>query len=123
MSALSEPPTMAFLCRSDLELSAGKLAVQCAHAAIGSLKQAKKTHSRMVQRWQETASRKICLSVDDEEDLMYFLGLVEEASLPYSLIEDAGLTEVAPGTVTVLGVGPAPRHTMDHLFSELKTYD
>ena len=68
MSALSEPPTMAFLCRADLQLSAGKLAVQCAHAAIGSLKQAKKTHSRMVQRWQETSSRKICLSVDDEED-------------------------------------------------------
>ena len=123
MSALSEPQTMAFLCRSDLKLSAGKLAVQCAHAAIGSLKQAKKTHSRMVQRWQETASRKICLSVDDEEDLMYFLGLVKEASLPYSLVQDAGLTEIAPGTVTVLGVGPAPRHTMDHLFSELKTYD
>jgi PTH2 family peptidyl-tRNA hydrolase len=54
---------------------------------------------------------------------MYFLGLVKAASLPYSLIQDAGLTEVAPGTVTVLGVGPAPRHTMDHLFSELKTYD
>ena len=123
MSALSEPPTMAFLCRVDLQLSAGKLAVHCAHAAIGSLKQAKKTHSRMVQRWQETSSRKICLSVDDEEDLMYFLGLVKEASLPYSLVQDAGLTEVAPGTVTVLGVGPAPRHTMDYLFSELKTYD
>ena len=94
MSALSEPPTMAFLCRADLQLSAGKLAVQCAHAAIVSLKQPKKTHSRMVQRWQETASRKICLAVDDEEDLMYFLGLVEEASLPHSLIQDAGLTEV-----------------------------
>ena len=66
---------------------------------------------------------KLILVVDDEEDLMYFLGLVKAASLPYSLIQDAGLTEVAPGTVTVLGVGPAPRHTMDHLFSELKTYD
>ena len=48
MSALSDPPTMAFLCRADLQLSPGKLAVQCAHAAVGSLKQAKKTHSRTV---------------------------------------------------------------------------
>ena len=63
------------------------------------------------------------ISKVDEEDLVYFLGLVKEASLPYSLVQDAGLTEIAPGTVTVLGVGPAPRHTMDHLFSELKTYD
>ena len=69
MSALSDPPTMAFLCRADLQLSSGKLAVQCAHAAVGSLKQAKKTHSRMVQRWSETASRKVCLAVEDEDEL------------------------------------------------------
>ena len=106
MSALSDPPTMAFLCRADLQLSPGKLAVQCAHAAVGSLKQAKKTHSRMVQRWSESASRKVCLAVEDEEELEYYLQQVREASLPFALIKDAGLTEVAPGTVTVLGVGP-----------------
>ena len=77
MSALSDPPTMAFLCRTDLNLSAGKLAVQCAHAAVASLQRAKKTHSRMVQRWKESASRKICLAVDDEEEIEYFLNLVE----------------------------------------------
>ena len=66
MSALSDPPTMAFLCRADLQLSSGKLAVQCAHAAVGSLQRAKKTHSRMVQRWTESSSRKVCLSVEDE---------------------------------------------------------
>ena len=78
MSALSDPPTMAFLCRTDLNLSAGKLAVQCAHAAVASLQRAKKTHSRMVQRWKESASRKICLAVDDEEEIEYFLNLVQE---------------------------------------------
>ena len=91
--------------------------------AVASLQRAKKTHSRMVQRWKESASRKICLAVDDEEEIEYFLNLVQEASLPFALIKDAGLTEVAPGTVTVLGVGPAPRHTMDSLFGELKTYE
>ena len=123
MSALSDPPTMAFLCRADLQLSSGKLAVQCAHAAVGSLQLAKKTHSRMVQRWTESSSRKVCLSVEDEKELEYYLERVQEASLPFALIKDAGLTEVAPGTVTVLGVGPAPRHTMDSLFGELKTYE
>ena len=123
MSALSDPPTMAFLCRRDLQLSPGKLAVQCAHAAVESLHRAKKTHSRMVQRWKEGASRKICLAVDDETELEYFLGLVQEASLPFALIRDAGLTEVAPGTVTVLGIGPAPRHTMDSLLRELNAFE
>ncbi len=123
MSALSNPPTMVFLCRVDLQLSPGKLAVQCAHAAVGSLQQAKKTHSRMVQRWNDSASRKICLAVDDEDELKYYLGQVQEASLPFALIKDAGLTEVAPGTTTVLGVGPGPRQTMDAIFQSLKTYE
>lgn len=123
MSALSDPPTMAFLCRSDLNLSPGKLAVQCAHAAVESLQQAKKTHSRMVQRWKESLSRKVCLAIDDENELEHFLTLVQEASLPFALVRDAGLTEVAPGTATVLGVGPGPRHTMDSLFRELKAYE
>ena len=47
MSALSDPPTMAFLCRVDLQLSPGKLAVQCAHAAVGSLKQQR----RHIHEW------------------------------------------------------------------------
>ena len=123
MSALSDPPTMAFLCRVDLKLSAGKLAVQCAHAAVESLQRAKKTHSRMVQRWKESASRKVCLAVEDEAELDYFLQLVQEASLPFALVRDAGLTEVATGTVTVLGVGPGPRHTMDSLFKGLSAYE
>ena len=104
MSVLSEPPTMAFLCRTDLDLSPGKLAVQCAHAAVESLRKAKQTHSRMVQRWQESASRKVCLAVENEDELSYFVGLVEDASLPFAVIKDAGLTEIPPGTVTVLGV-------------------
>ena len=112
MSVLSEPPTMAFLCRTDLDLSPGKLAVQCAHAAVESLRKAKQTHSRMVQRWQESASRKVCLAVENED-----------ASLPFAVIKDAGLTEIPPGTVTVLGVGPGPRHTMDALFKNLRTYE
>lgn len=123
MSALSDPPTMAFLCRSDLNLSSGKLAVQCAHAAVESLQRAKRTHSRMVQRWKESSSRKVCLAIDNENELEHFLTLVQEASLPFALVRDAGLTEVAPGTATVLGVGPGPRHIMDSLFRELKAYE
>ena len=46
--------------------------------------------------------RKVCLSVEDEKELEYYLERVQEASLPFALIKDAGLTEVAPGTVTCL---------------------
>ena len=42
------------------------------------------------------------------------------ANLNTSLIADAGRTEVAPGTETVLGVGPAPADDVDAITGRLK---
>ena len=73
MPSEHEGPTMALLVRKDLRLSSGKAAVQCAHGAVNAALFAKKTETRIFQRWQDTGSRKVCLKVEDLTELNDYL--------------------------------------------------
>ena len=39
--------------------------------------------------------------------------------IPTEIIRDRGLTELPPGTVTSLGIGPAPTAEVDRITSDL----
>ena len=115
-------PSMALVVRKDLKLSPGKLAVQCSHAAVWCSLQAKKSEARILERWTNGGARKICLAVKDEESLRILMEQAKSAGIITNLVKDAGHTEIPPGTVTVLGIGPAPRRIIDLLVGELKPY-
>ena len=122
MSREHDGPSMALIVRKDLKLSPGKLAVQCSHAAVKCSLIAKKTEPRLMERWQSNGGRKICLAINDLESLKLLMGKSRSAGLITHLIKDAGHTELPPGTITVLGIGPAPKSSIDALTSELKPY-
>ncbi len=44
----------------------------------------------------------------------------EAASLPVYVIQDAGRTEVEPGTTTVLAIGPGTKEAVDAVTGQLK---
>lgn len=106
--------------RSDLKMGKGKLAVQVAHASVSSAEQARRHHDRWYEAWIQENQAKICLKVDSEKDLRTLKGKVDEAGLPNSLIQDAGLTQLEPGTTTCLGIGPVPSEVADRYTGDLK---
>lgn len=48
--------------------------------------------------------------------------LAREVGLTVSLIQDAGRTQIAPGSRTVLGVGPGSVELVDQITGHLKLY-
>ena len=103
--------------REDLKLSRGKLAVQVAHAAVSAAEQADPSDRRA---WKEGGQKKIVLQVKELPEMYELKMDAEAAGLPVSLITDAGLTEIPPGTVTALGIGPGRSDKLDAVTGELR---
>ncbi len=103
--------------RDDLKLSKGKLAVQVAHAAISSYELAEED---VREAWKEGGQKKVVLRVATLQELFELKESARKHGLPSALITDAGLTEVPPGTITVLGIGPAEVGELDKLTGHLK---
>lgn len=106
--------------RRDLKLGRGKLAAQVAHASLTAYLEAARLRPEWAARWLETGQRKVVVAVANLDELLTIKRRVEEEGLPTALIEDAGLTQVEPGTITALAVGPAPEPLIDKTTRHLK---
>ncbi|KAL6216494.1 hypothetical protein ACLB2K_009717 [Fragaria x ananassa] len=78
---------MVLVVRRDLKMTTGKIASQCAHAATGM-------YAELMQR------NKLKEAADG-------------IGLPTFVVADAGRTQVASGSKTVLAVGPGPKELVD----------
>ncbi|MEM2092088.1 MAG: peptidyl-tRNA hydrolase Pth2 [Candidatus Bathyarchaeia archaeon] len=112
----------ALVLRADLKMSPGKAAAQAGHAAVSSAEEARKKNPSWWMGWIEEGQCKIVLKVSSEADLLSLERRARELGLPVALISDAGLTELEPGTVTALGIGPAPSNLVDKVTGNLPLY-
>ena len=96
------------------------MAAQVAHASLSAAEEAREGRPRWYDDWKQGGQAKIVLKVDSEEALEELLRKAKTGGLPASLIEDRGLTQLEPGTVTCLGIGPAPEPALDAITGKLK---
>lgn len=105
--------------RSNLKLSKGKAAAQAGHAAVSAAEEARKYHREWFDGWSKEGQCKIAVKVKNEEELSELEARAKQMALPCARIVDRGLTEVPPGTMTCLGIGPAPVEKIDKITGNL----
>ena len=62
----------------------------------------------------------MCVKVNTEEELIEVYRQVRKAHLPCYLVVDAGRTQIAAHSKTVLGIGPAPAELINPITGQLK---
>jgi len=115
-----EPCKMVFVVRKDLPMTKGKIAAQCGHAAIGCYEKALEKTPANVIAWKALGQKKIALQCDSLEEINRLQTRAARLGLISERIVDAGHTQIDPGSVTVLGLGPAPESAVNEISGHLK---
>lgn len=113
---------MVIVVRKDVKMSAGKLSVQVAHAAVECAITCKMSNPALYDAWDREGHKKVVLVVDNLEELLNLKELVDKERCISSLVMDMGKTEIAPNTVTCMGIGPAVNDKLNRITNNLKLY-
>ncbi|KAI9684907.1 MAG: hypothetical protein M1822_005556 [Bathelium mastoideum] len=108
--------------RTDLGMTKGKIAAQCSHATLACYKALlrQSPDSPILKRWERYGQAKVAVQVKTEEDLLLLQAQAVSLGICAQIIHDAGRTQIASGSATVLGIGPAPKSAVDQVTGGLK---
>lgn len=103
-------------------LQTGKIAAQASHATLACYKAMKRNPAaaKLLERWERMGQAKVALQVKSEDELETLQAQAMSLGLCAQIIHDAGRTQIASGSATVLGVGPAPKSIVDQVTGGLK---
>ncbi len=110
---------MVFVVRGELRLTPGKAAVQVAHAAVMLVLQSQKRRGDGLERWLQEGQKKIAVVAPTLAEMVERQARASRQGIATVWVDDAGFTEVAPGTRTCLGLGPAPSLELDKITGDL----
>ena len=105
--------------RTDLDMGKGKIAAQVGHACVLGAEHVRKSNPEWFSEWW-AGQEKIVLKVANLKELEQVKQDAIELGVPWSEVTDAGHTQIAPGTITCISIGPAPEETVDKITGDLK---
>ncbi|KAL1958156.1 hypothetical protein VTO42DRAFT_5011 [Malbranchea cinnamomea] len=107
--------------RTDLGMGKGKIAAQCSHATLACYKYyfSKAPNSPILKRWERGGQAKVALQVKSEDELLLLQAQALSLGLCARVIQDAGRTQIASGSRTVLGI-LGPKGVVDSVTGHLK---
>ncbi|XP_020578897.1 peptidyl-tRNA hydrolase 2, mitochondrial-like [Phalaenopsis equestris] len=99
---------MVLVVRNDLKMGKGKIAAQCSHATLGLYKKLHNRAPKTLNRWEMCGQVKVVLRIESEEDMLVLQERAKSLKLPTHITIDAGRTQIAPNSRTVMAIlGPA----------------
>ncbi|PSS07164.1 hypothetical protein M430DRAFT_110768 [Amorphotheca resinae ATCC 22711] len=118
----TEECKLVLVVRTDLGMTKGKIAAQCSHATLACYKNFLRNDpkSPILRRWERQGQAKVALQVKSEDELEVLQATAISLGLVAEVIADAGRTQIASGSHTVLGIGPAPKSVIDKVTGTLK---
>ncbi|MHA1293457.1 MAG: peptidyl-tRNA hydrolase Pth2 [Promethearchaeota archaeon] len=108
------------LIRTDLNMSTGKKCAQACHASVSASDLVRVKNKKVWKSWKNTGQKKVILKVNSMEELREIFLKVQKQKIHCFLVKDAGLTQLAPGTTTALGIGPVLAYEIDKITGDLK---
>lgn len=143
---MSNAPKQIIVIRKDLNMRKGKMVAQGAHASMkvitdimehvsfpmdsyeqtGFVENGYFIHDQWVKfpvlrEWIDGSFKKVCVSVDSEEELLDIYAKAKIQGLWCALIEDSGLTEFGGvKTYTAVAIGPDYPENIDPITKDLK---
>ncbi len=105
--------------RTDLEMGKGKIAAQVGHACVLGAEHVRKSHPDWFKQWWN-GQEKVVVKVSGIKELQEVKRGAIDLDLPWSEVTDAGHTQISPGTVTCISIGPAPENLVDKITRNLK---
>ena len=110
---------MSILLREDLGMSLGKMIVQACHAAVKANDESKRRNHKAWKNWKDGGGKKVALRCESLEELELLEKKAHDLELITCKIQDAGYTEVPPGSITCLAIGPDREEQIDQVTKHL----
>ncbi|KAL7424466.1 hypothetical protein Q5752_000150 [Cryptotrichosporon argae] len=103
-----------------LGMGKGKIGAQCGHATLACYETLVAGNPKLIRQWRNQGQKKVALRCGTTADLEALAAHARSLNLCARAIQDAGRTQVAPGSKTVLGIGPGPARLIDQVTGKLR---